>query len=129
MIWGWGGIATRVGRQAFAGDDAKARRARDLFFHARLNQAGCLLARARLSNSTPEQAADLLGKAATAVTVTRKMYPDLGGTALAARFETVLKEIQKLQGATDPRGFAELDEPPATKPAGAVANETGSPTW
>jgi hypothetical protein len=122
VIWGWGSIAAKVGRQAFAGHDEKAIRARELFFTARLNQATCLLGRARLPGTAAEQSNDLLAKAATAVTVTRKMYPDLGGPALAARFETLLKEIQKQQGATNPRGFAELDEQAAAAPAGAVEN-------
>lgn len=121
-IWGWGGIAAKVGRQAFAGHDAKAIRARELFFTARLNQATCLVARARLPGVAAGQATDLLAKAATAVTVTRKLYPDLGGPAPAARFEALLKEIQRQQGATNPRGFAELDEQAQTTPAGAVAN-------
>lgn len=115
VVWGWGGIAAKVGRQAFAGDDEKAVRARDVFFTARLNLAACLLGRAQLSGTEPQQAADLLAKAESAVALTRKMYPDLGGPALQARYEKLLKEIQKQQGAP-PRGFQALDEP-ATSPA------------
>lgn len=120
VLWGWSGIAARVGRQSLAGGDAKAARAREVFFTARLNQASCLLARARLPGPSAEQVADLLGKAETAVTVTRKMYPDLGGPALAGRFESLLKDIQRQRGSAQPRGFAELDEPAAGPAASGV---------
>jgi hypothetical protein len=47
------------------------------------------------------------------------MYPDRGGEASRARFEKLLKDIQKAGGSASPRGFAELDERQAAAPARA----------
>ncbi|MFM7107482.1 MAG: hypothetical protein ACKOZU_02580 [Planctomycetaceae bacterium] len=122
-IWGWNGLAKKVQRQAFAGDDEKSLKSRDQFFAARFQQAECLLALAQLPGKSPDKAKDLLEKAQSSVAFTRKMYPDMGGPALQSRFEKLLKEIQKQQGSANPRGFAELDEQAAAAapPAAAVA--------
>ncbi|MGB8854401.1 MAG: hypothetical protein WCC69_12635 [Pirellulales bacterium] len=117
VIWGWNGLANKLARQAFAGTDEKSLRSRTLFFESRLNVALCLLDRAKLPGKPKEEADDLLGKAATAISMTRKLYPDLGGEAMATRYEKVLKDVQKKQGAVNPRGFAELDEQAAAAAA------------
>lgn len=125
-IWGWGGIANRLSRQAFsASDDTsmedKAMKAREQFFDARLRVAGTLLERARLGGQTDR--AKRLDTASTAITMTRKLYPDLGGAAFQQRFEKLLKEIQKEQGTANPGGFGQVDaESAATaRPVGAGA--------
>jgi tetratricopeptide (TPR) repeat protein len=108
-IWGWGGIANKLSRQAFASADERALKARAQFFDARLRVAETLLQRARLGG----QGADRdkrLETAKTAISMTRKLYPDLGGEAFQKRFEKVLKEVQKEQGAATPGGFKQLDE-------------------
>lgn len=117
VIWGWNGLANKLARQAFAGTDEKSLRSRTLFFESRLAVALCLFDRAKLPGKPKEEADELLGKAATAISMTRKLYPDLGGDALAARYEKVLKDVQKRQGAVNPRGFAELDEKAAAAAA------------
>jgi hypothetical protein len=99
-IWGWGGIATRLSRQAFAADDEKAMKARGQFFDARLHVAGTLLARARLVDQADRK--QRLETARTAITMTRKLYPDLGGPAFQQRFEKLLEEIQKEEGVAQP---------------------------
>ena len=109
VIWGWGTIANKLSRQASAVGDEKLQRARDLFFEARLAIAKCLLERAQLAGKSAADKADQLKKAETAIATTRKLYPELGGEVLQARFEKLLKEIQKEQGATSPKGFADLD--------------------
>jgi len=128
-VWGWGGIANKLSRQAFAASDEKAMKARDLFFDARLHVADTLLARARLGG----QAADRekrLDTAKTAIAMTRKLYPELGGEAFQKRFEKLLKEIQKEQGTANPGGFRQLDEesgaasPAAAPPAPSAAAVT-----
>jgi hypothetical protein len=53
--------------------------------------------------------------------MTRKLYPDLGGESFQKRFEKLLKEIQKEQGAADPGGFKQLDEEAAPAAAAAAA--------
>lgn len=120
-IWGWNGLAKKVQRQAFAGADEKSLKSRDLFFKSRFQQAECLVALAQLPGKSPDKAKDLLGKALSSVSFTRKMYPDMGGATLAAQFEKLLKEIQKLQGSANPGGFAELDEQAAAAPPPAAA--------
>jgi hypothetical protein len=119
VIWGWNGLANKLARQAFAGTDEKSLRSRTLFFESRLAVTACLFDRAKLPGRPKEETDELLGKAATAISMTRKLYPDLGGDAMAARYEKVLKDIQKKQGSVNPRGFAELDEQAAAAAAAA----------
>jgi tetratricopeptide (TPR) repeat protein len=123
VIWGWNGLANKLSRQASAGTDEKSLRSRTLFFESRLAVAACLLDRAKLPGKPKEQADELLGKAVTAISTTRKMYPDLGGDAMAARYEKVLKDTQKKQGTVNPRGFAELDDQAAARAAAATPQE------
>lgn len=116
VIWGWGGIANKLSRQAFAGSDEKSLKAREMFFKARLHVAETLLARARLNGQAPDRT-KRLDTAKTSIVMTRKLYPDLGGETLRQRFEQVLKEIQKDQGAAHPGGFTQLDEEAAAAAA------------
>lgn len=108
VVWGWGGIANKLSRQAFGSTDERALKARDLFFEARLHVADTLLARARLGSPAGDRD-KRLETAASAIAMTRKLYPDLGGEAFQKRFEKLLKEIQKEQGVVNPGGFADLD--------------------
>jgi tetratricopeptide (TPR) repeat protein len=123
VSWGWNGLANKVARGAFAGEDEKSLRSRTLFFESRLNVAVCLLDRAKLPGKPKEEADELLGKALTAISMTRKLYPTLGGEAMAARYEKLLKDVQKQKGAVNPRGFAELDEQAAAAAAAAAPQE------
>ena len=123
VIWGWNGLANKVARGAFAGEDEKSLRSRTLFFESRLNVAVCLLDRAKLPGKPKEEADELLGKALTAISMTRKLYPTLGGEAMAARYEKLLKDVQKQKGAVNPRGFVELDEQAAAAAAAAAPQE------
>lgn len=115
QIWGWAGIATKLARQAFATDDEAALKSRERFFDARVRVARTLLERARLPGRTDRE--QRLETAKSAIVMTRKLYPDLGGPVLRRRFEEVLEEIQKEQGAASPGGFAQLDR----ESAGATA--------
>jgi hypothetical protein len=125
-VWGWGNIANKLSRQAFAATDEKAMKARELFFDARLHVAETLLTRARLGG----QAADRekrLDSAKTAIAMTRKLYPDLGGESFQKRFEKLLKDVQKEQGATNPGGFKQLDEEAAASAPPAPAAAAAAP--
>jgi predicted nucleic acid-binding Zn-ribbon protein len=124
-VWGWGGLANKLSRQAFAGNDEKALKMREQYFDAWLHYVECLLDRGRL----PGKAADKkkrLDAAQTAVARTRRLYPDMGGEAMKGRFEKVLKEIQKESGQENPRGFPQLDEEAAQQAAAASAAAGGS---
>ena len=111
VIWGWGGIANKVSRQAFGGTDAKALQARELFFQARLKVAESLMLRAELKSDASEKTR-LLETAETSISMTRKLYPDLGGTAMQQRFEKLLKSVQTALG-KNPDGFAAFAPPAA----------------
>ena len=50
----------------------------------------------------------------------------MGGEAMKARFEKVLKEIQKELGQENPRGFLQLDEEAAQQAAAAGVAAGGS---
>jgi len=106
VAWGWGGIANKLSRQAFASEDAKALEARERFFLARYNVAAIRLARARRSDT---ERSKLLDMAVNDIAITYKLYPGLGGDASRARFEKLLKEIQKERGEANPPGLAGLE--------------------
>jgi hypothetical protein len=109
-IWGWGNIANKLARQGLAGSDERSLQAQNAFFNARLQVVECLLARARLPGKQGDKKARL-ETAATAIAMTRKLYPDLGGPALEKKFEQLLRQVQRELGEANPRGFAALDEP------------------
>lgn len=118
VIWGWGNIANRLARQGLSGTDSKAQQNRDAFFEARLRVVEGLLARARLPGKE-EDRSKRLETANTAIVMTRKLYPDLGGDAFAKRYERLLKDVQREQGA-EPTGFSALDAQPAAAAPAAV---------
>jgi len=106
VIWGWGGIANKLSRQAFASEDPRALEARARFFEARYNVAAIRLARARKSDT---DRAKLLEMAYNDVAITAKLYPGLGGEASRTRFDALLREIQRERGVAQPAGLAELE--------------------
>ena len=106
-IWGWGNLANKIARQGLSGSGEKESRAREIFFNARLQVAECLLARGQLPGKEKDRG-KRLETAKTAILMTRKLYPDLGGEGLTKRFEQVLKEVQQELG-EPPSGFPEPD--------------------
>ena len=112
VVWGWGGIANKLARQAFSGSDEKSLEARKKFFNARLNVAKCRLARAEASASDRQK---LLEMAVNDIRITVRLYPELGGPSMMKQFEKILKEIQKLMGSKT-NGWAAFEE----SDAGAV---------
>jgi len=98
VVWGWGGIANRLAKQAVGGEGERAAKSREQFFEARLNIAACLLRRATLGNKQDADKNAQLDKAAASIDATRRLYPDLGGKASAERFERLEKQIQKERG-------------------------------
>ena len=114
-IWGWGGIASRLTRQVGSGG-----RADELYFESRLNISQCMLERSRIPGKSAEKKKELLGQAASAIAGTHKLYPTLGGEAMEKRFDALLKEIQKAQGAP-PTGLQGLEKPAAAEPVTAAA--------
>jgi hypothetical protein len=116
VIWGWGGIANKLSKQVGSGGKAE-----ELYYEARMNIARCMLDRALLAGKPADKKTELLTSAKKAISVTRKLYPALGGDSTEKRFEKLLKDIQKAQGLPQ-RGFEELDEQEAAaKPVAAAA--------
>jgi hypothetical protein len=112
VIWGWGGIANKLARQAFAGNDEKALDARTKFFAARLNVAKCRLTRAKVSETDRDK---LLQMAANDIAITYKLYPELGGPSTYKQFDKLLKEIEKERGVGASRGLEALKEAQAAE--------------
>jgi tetratricopeptide (TPR) repeat protein len=123
VIWGWSNIANKVARQGLEGNDPKIQKNRDIFFEARLRVAECLLARARLPGNKDRESR--LATAETAIAMTRKLYPDLGGDAFTKRYERVLRDVQKELG-KKPDGFQALDA--QAQPATPAVQETTGAT-
>jgi len=116
VVWGWGGIANKLARQAFASSDEKALEARAKFFIARLNVATCRLARAKAATQDREK---LLEMAYNDIAITYKLYPEMGGKGMEKQFDRLLKEIEKNRGNPAPKGLSGLKEAqPAATGAG-----------
>ncbi len=97
VFWGWGGLASRLSRKAVVPADADeaARTASHQFFQARLELARCRKAIAGKSAAGREEA---LLKAERDITVTYRLYPELGGPEMRDAFDSLLKQIQKERG-------------------------------
>lgn len=115
VVWGWGGISNKLARQAFAGSDERSLDARSKFFTARLNVAKCRLARAEASEQDRDK---LLQMAANDITITYKLYPELGGQSMYKQFDKLLKEIEKQRGNLSSKGLADLKEAAAAEASG-----------
>jgi hypothetical protein len=97
VFWGWGGLASRLSRKAVVPADADeaARTASHQFFQARLELARCRKAIAGKSAAGRDEA---LLKAERDITVTYRLYPQLGGPEMRDAFDSLLKQIQKERG-------------------------------
>lgn len=93
-LWGWGGLANRLSRKAIVPDDADdaARKSAEQFFQARLELARC---RKTIAEKVPAGRNETLAKAERDITVTYRLYPELGGERMKAEFDALLKQIQK----------------------------------
>jgi tetratricopeptide (TPR) repeat protein len=85
LVWGWGGLSQRLGAKP---------ELRDKFFVARIGLAETRLEYARLHESKQKE----LEKAETEIMQAKRAYPDLGGPVVSAKFELILKTIQKELG-------------------------------
>lgn len=114
-IWGWGNLAAKLAKQVGTGG-----RADEIFYDARLRTARCMVARSQLPGKEQAKKDKLLADAADVIVKTRKLYPTLGGDASRKRYDALLREVQKLQGATNPGGFKDVDEQEARAAAQAA---------
>ena len=111
VVWGWGGLANRLARQAFGEATPQSAELRSRFFSARLNVVACRLTQAGKSEQSRDK---LLGMAESDIRLTYKLYPDLGGEASRLQFDRLLKEIQRARGVASPQGLKALEAATAT---------------
>lgn len=94
LVWGWAGIARRVAPQM--GPDAKGARYSDTFHQARYNLAASRVKLAMTERGDRKLAT--LRQAKRDITAIYRLYPELGGPEWYARYDSLLKTIQKLLG-------------------------------
>lgn len=98
--WGWGGLASRISRQAFASEDDEAHQLRTLYFEARYRLASCRLAWANCESDVVAERRQLQ-QAAAELEIESRLHPDLGGKDFRQRFEQLRDAIsQALAGPT-----------------------------
>lgn len=100
VVWGWGKISTMTSR------DPKFR---DQFFNARYHVALCRFLWGKAEADATQQK-KLIEKSATDITQVAALYPEMGGPAQRAKFDALLKLIQK-----------ELGQPEVGLPAASTA--------
>lgn len=102
VVWGWGGLASRISNRAFGGSDPSARELQHDYFEARLRLAGCRLAWAE-READPARRRRLLEQAVAELEIEARLHPTLGGEALRAEFEQmkalIQQELAALKGA------------------------------
>lgn len=85
VIWGWGKISQETSRNP---------KFQDRFFNARYHVALCRFLSGK-ANSDPTRKEQMVAKAVTDITRVAALYPELGGPEQRAKFDALLKLIQK----------------------------------
>ncbi len=94
LMWGWQGVARRV--QPYP-------QYQSLFHEAWYNIALCRLNQAQ--RETEPKRSELLRQAELDIFRVYQLYPDLGGEATYARYDALLRRIQRLRGVRDAQGL------------------------
>ncbi|MEA1951639.1 MAG: hypothetical protein U9N87_09650, partial [Planctomycetota bacterium] len=89
VVWGWLKIAKMV---------ASSKKHRDVFHEARYNLAVCQMEAALTLRGQKKK--DGLAAAEKSITRIQMLYPKMGGKEWRAKYDGLLKKIQKLQGKT-----------------------------
>ncbi len=87
VIWGWGGISQKTAGNA---------KFKDTFYESRLHLAQCRYDHAMRLNGAEKD--KMLNAAKQDISITSKLYPDLGGEQLKPKYDTLLKKIQTALG-------------------------------
>ncbi|MDA1056048.1 MAG: hypothetical protein O3C40_37180 [Planctomycetota bacterium] len=87
VIWGWGGISQKTaGNPKF----------KETFYEARLHLAQCRYDHAmRLEGADKDK---LLNAAKQDISITKKLYPELGGEQMKPKYDSLVKKIQNALG-------------------------------
>jgi tetratricopeptide (TPR) repeat protein len=109
-IWGWGKIANQTAPDP---DKAGGKDYEDTFYEARYNLARCRFLKARKEKTTADRK-KYFQLAKNDVALTYRFYPALGGEAWKAKFDGLLRDVQKELGEKQLgiEGLGELDEGP-----------------
>lgn len=94
LIWGWAKIAVRT--QSLPGLD-------NAFYEARYSQAKCYADLGKKKSGTEKT--DTLKKAERDILFTYRVRPQLGGPEWHKKFDTLLRSVQQLLGASKPTGL------------------------
>ena len=95
LVWGWGGIARRVAPHA---------QYQGTFHEARYNLAMCRMKLAEKQHGSEK--AKTLAMAESDITRTHLLHPNMGGEEWYAKYDALLKIIQRLRGDKRPSGLA-----------------------
>ena len=94
IVWGWGGIARRVGPHE---------KYRATFHEARYNVALCRMKLALASRGAEKTKS--LEQAEKDITIIYKLYPKMGGPERFAKYDSLLKSIRTFRGISNPKGL------------------------
>ena len=87
VVWGWGKIANTT---------SKYPKFKDTFHEARIHLAECRFNYANTKTGAEQK--KLLSDAVRDISLTKRLFPDLGGDASKLRYDQLLKKIQTAQG-------------------------------
>ncbi len=99
LVWGWIGIARRV---------APYPKFQDTFHEAWYNVAFCRMKLALTQKGA--QRSETLKKAEMDILRVHQLYPEMGGEEMFAKYDALLKKIQKFRGVTQPAGLGQFDK-------------------
>ncbi len=105
LFWGWQGIARRV---------APYPNYQDIFHEAWYNIMLCRMKQA-LKEKEPRRG-ELLRQAELDAYRIYQLYPQMGGEEMYAKYDALLRRIQKLRGISNPEGLAGFAKGSAGKP-------------
>lgn len=98
LVWGWIGISRRV---------APYPQFQATFHEAWYNVAFCRMKMA-LAQKEPQRS-ETLKKAEMDILRIHQLHPEMGGEEMFAKYDTLLKRIQKFRGVTQPAGLGQSD--------------------
>ncbi|MCS7239546.1 MAG: hypothetical protein NZ899_14965 [Thermoguttaceae bacterium] len=110
IFWGWAGIARRV---------APYPNFQTVFHEAWYNIMLCRMKQALLTSEKDRRRDELLRQAETDAYRVYQLYPDMGGDEMRARYDSLLRRIQKLRGIANPTGVEGFAKPTPTRTARA----------
>lgn len=110
IFWGWAGIARRV---------APYPNYQNIFHEAWYNIMLCRMKQALLISEKDRRRDELLRQAEMDAYRVYQLYPDMGGEEMRAKYDSLLRRIQKLRGIANPTGIEGFSKPSPSRTARA----------